>query len=373
MVIQYRRFRDAFLLTWLASNAAFVYYAVLNYRDMGFQSYLHGMFFYITVITSASIAVRLAGTIFYIFVSGGNKMRERRTNKKQLKTRRTYSGNIDEKKKSTARKLFDRTIGVIFVKKTWIAIFCVCLISPIFGILSMVYFWITLALLMAFSLTPAGPFVVAMVALSWRKLMKIEFSYNSFDGKFARMVGIESTNKAGAGTHVMPKAFIPIENRSFKRIWMWMRTILNDSFTGKSFVYMLYIKPLMLLLANGTSLLFLAVSLVTMFHSLLLHLISNYGCPNHLEFICSAIQIAPSYIYVSVPVGVLLLFLSLHLIKFMDKVSRQIVSITLADQIRHLKAASSGSMDLSATMTYQGHTKNKLSEIPIVDIDNLKE
>lgn len=341
----FSNFRDNFCTAWFFTNLILFKVGRDSYKILGPNAFYTGFFYGLAVFTVGFVLVRFFFSFLYVFTTFFAKRVEVSQNIEEVKRNRAkYRRNsviisnqgqsceiesadpsqseIEVEEKSWRQYALAVVLFAPFRPTTWISMLNLFLLSPIFGLISIAWTWLSLLLSFLMIFTPLSAFSFGLSGISWRKLSEWEFSYNSFDGQFARSIGIEDKTKAGLGRHVFENDSIQMEDRSFRGAFRWMEEILRHQLTWKSFVYFLYVKPITLILSTGGVVLWLATSI-----SLLVGP-SNIGL--NLQ-VSSGLQ-APLSI-----IGALMLIISFQICRYVDNLNRRVTQVILGSPISVLR------------------------------------
>jgi hypothetical protein len=309
------------LLAWICTNMLVILYGHKAYEALGSDAYFQGFFLFLTAITVCTVGIRLLGSIIYRFLDIANKLQEKRQNQVEIKSRSSPS-NVSNRSKSI--QWFICFAMPYLDWKLLISVLNVTLLSPLVGSVTFLWLLAGFALSVLFLITPFGPTAFSFYLLSLRMLGYVEFSLNSFHGKLSRIVFANETDKfLGLGHLSTPKIMTWPRSFSVPDTFVWMKTVLNDSYTKSCLMYMGYIKPFSCILLCLCSLSFLGVSLTLSFNLLIPF---QFTIPKWVQILATC-------------VGVLSLGFSMQISRQLDLIGRQVASLSLGEQVKELKLA----------------------------------
>lgn len=370
--VRFKTFRNVVVSLWILTNFMGVKFGVESYRIMGSRAFLNGVFKILMIYFICFTLLRFAFSIIYAIMNFLNKRVEKHQNKVERAKNDTTSQLISEERRVStrrnsvdvsSRKWKDYLILVILTapirRRTWIAFCNVFIFSPLFAFASVGIWSVTFSLSLISFFSPFSGYVTVFSAIVWRYFANLEFSYNSFDGSIAQSIGVDYTTKSGTGRYFCSEVLPSVQGEvklGFFSSYQMMKVILGDSFTWKSFFYLIYVKPVTVILTLGYSLLFIGLTVAL-------------GVPG------LAFDILPEVVRENFklpqPVGLLLailfFFITLQVLTHADKLSRVTTNYALGTPILSLGQKSknlSGTKDEIELTTSAGMKTTPLTRKP---------
>jgi cellulose synthase/poly-beta-1,6-N-acetylglucosamine synthase-like glycosyltransferase len=317
--------RNSVFLVWLAMNCGVIFGGEYSYYTLE-NMYSMGFFVILCYLTIIWILMRCFAAFLFVVVHQINKRVEAEQNILEIRRQISQLESIGRPREffTCCPKAIRAVLSIWLQLRTYTAVLNILFLSPVCCIFAFLWTAVTVALALTFSVVPVlGTYIIANLANTWRMLAKLEYKYNSFESWIAELTLNSRTHskKAGTGTTQTPSQ-VWISKDAAESTVRFMYRVLNDPYTRKSFLYIVYIKPLVCSAAFVVGSLSLIISL--QFAVLSPLNISLLGLWN--------VAIMPKWS--SILVGCVLLFLSLHLLIVLDKNSRLVTCWALG--VQHL-------------------------------------